>query len=82
MAKICVARDEFYKIPYLDYIGTPVGLDIRRVLKTGIVRAVNTGLGHKNPGVGRVAAGIAYAPKLWFKKAAKAHRKKYDKKLS
>ena len=82
MAKICVARHEFYKIPYLDYIGTPVGIDIRRVLKTGIVPVVNTGLGHKNPGVGQVGAGIAYAPMLCFKKAAKAYGKKYHKKLS
>jgi hypothetical protein len=81
MSKIAVARHTVYKIPYLDFAGTPVGIDIRKVLKTSIVPIVNTGLAHKNPGVGQIGAGIAYAPMECFKKAAKAYKLKYQVRL-
>lgn len=47
-----------HKIPYLDFMGTPLGIDLKRVLKTKIAPVVNTGLAQKNYGIGHVGAGI------------------------
>jgi hypothetical protein len=77
MYKITVAEHKVYRIPYLNYRGTPVGIDIRKVLKTKITPIVNTGLAHKQPGVGQIGAGIAYAPIECFEKAMETYKLKY-----
>jgi len=77
MYKITFAEHDTYKIPYLNYRGTPVGIDLRKVLKTGIVPAIDVGVAHKKPGIGQIGAGIAYVPRECFEKAARAFQRKY-----
>jgi hypothetical protein len=77
MYKITVAEHEVYKILYLDYRGTPVDIDIIKVLRTSIASIVNTGLAHKNPGIDQIGAGVAYAPIECFEKAVEAYKLKY-----
>jgi len=77
MSKITLTKHTKYCIPYLNYEGTPTGIDFRKVLNTNIVPVVNTGLAHKKAGIGQIGAGIAHAPKLCFEKAAFAFNEKY-----
>ncbi|MPM87442.1 hypothetical protein SDC9_134538 [bioreactor metagenome] len=42
-----------------------------KVLETGLVPRINTGMAHKDPGVGQVGAGLVTAPMDCFKKAAR-----------
>ncbi len=69
MYEITEAKDPIFTIPQLDFQGVPVGIDIRKVLRKGIAPLINTGIAHKEPGVGQIGAGIVRAPMECFKKA-------------
>jgi hypothetical protein len=69
MAEIAAGRNPRWQIPALEFAGTATGIDIRRVLETGIAPAINTGIAHREAGVGQVGAGIARAPLACFEKA-------------
>ena len=56
----------------MDYKGVPSGIDIRLVLETGIAPTINTGIAHKEPGVGQVGAGVVKAPMACFERALRA----------
>src|SRR5438552_6937802 len=72
MAEISAARNPKWTIPALEFEGTPTGIDIRRVVESGIAPAINTGIAHKRAGVGQVGAGIARAPLACFEQALAA----------
>lgn len=72
MAEICVGRHRDYQIPSMNFIGTPVGTDIRKVVETGITPIINTGIAHKEPGIGQIGAGLLYAPMACFEESLKA----------
>jgi len=72
MAEITVARNPKWTIPALEFEGTPTGIDIRRVVESGIAPAINTGIAHQRAGVGQVGAGIARAPLGCFEQALAA----------
>ena len=38
------------------------GVDARRVVDSGILPVINTGIAHKEPGVGQIGAGVTRAP--------------------
>lgn len=78
MGMITLAKHSTFRIPYLNYEGTPTGIDFRKVLQTNILPVVNTGLAHKKAGIGQIGAGIARAPRLCFEKAKAAFDKKYE----
>lgn len=59
-------------IPNMDFKGAPMGIDIRKVVETGITPVINTGMAHKKPGVGQVGAGIVRAPMECFTQALEA----------
>src|SRR6185295_13835275 len=69
MGEIAAARNPTWRIPALEFAGTPAGIDVRRVVETGIAPAINTGIAHRLPGVGQVGAGVARAPLACFEKA-------------
>jgi hypothetical protein len=69
MAEITVGENREWTIPALDYRGVPTGIDIRLVVETGIAPTINTGIAHKQPGVGQVGAGVVRAPMACFTKA-------------
>ena len=72
MADITVAENPEWTIPALDYQGVPTGIDIRRVVDTGVAPTINTGIAHKDPGVGQVGAGVVKAPMGCFEQALRA----------
>jgi hypothetical protein len=66
MYEITFGEHEHFTIPALNFRGTPLGIDVRRVVETGILPQINTGIAHKDPGVGMVGAGILRAPEKCF----------------
>jgi len=76
MYEITAGRNPEWTLPALDFAGTPTGIDIRRVLETGIAPAINTGIAHREAGVGQVGAGIVRAPMACFEKALEAFAEK------
>ncbi len=77
MQEICYTKHKYFTIPYLEFEGTPTGVDIRKVVKTGITPTINTGIAHKEAGIGQVGAGIVKFPMKMFKDALKAFAEKY-----
>jgi hypothetical protein len=69
MYEITESRNAEWTIPNLDFAGVPTGIDVRKVLKTGKAPVINTGIAHREPGVGQVGAGIARAPLACFEQA-------------
>lgn len=72
MYEITFSEHENFTIPALNFRGTPLGIDVRKVIETGILPQINTGIAHKNPGVGMVGAGILRAPEQCFREAYEA----------
>jgi hypothetical protein len=69
MYEITFGEHENLTIPALNFRGTPLGIDVRKVMETGILPQINTGIAHKDPGVGMVGAGILRAPEKPFREA-------------
>jgi len=72
MYEITHSEHEGFTIPVLNFRGTPLGIDVRKVMETGILPQINTGIAHKDPGAGMVGAGILRAPEECFEDAFKA----------
>ena len=72
MQDICVGLSPHYIIPTMNFIGTATGIDARKVVQTGSLPVINTGMAHKQPGIGQVGAGIVKAPYDCFAKAVEA----------
>jgi hypothetical protein len=66
LATVCAGRSSRFKIPALGMAGTPLGVDVRRVVELGITPAVTTGILHRDAGTGQVGAGVAEAPLRCF----------------
>jgi hypothetical protein len=62
MTHITLGHNHAFTLPAINFGGTPAGIDARKVLDTGIVPIINTGIAHKDAGVGQIGAGITYAP--------------------
>lgn len=77
MYEICYSEHKYFTIPTLNFRGTPTGIDIRKVVETGITPRVNTGIAHKNAGVGQVGAGLVRPPMAMFEQAVMAFAEHY-----
>ncbi len=75
MYEICSAEHPHFTIPALNFRGTPLGIDVRKVAETGILPRLNTGIAHKEPGIGMVGAGVLRAPASCFAEAFAAVQK-------
>jgi Protein of unknown function (DUF1116) len=62
MAHITMGRNGGFTLPALNFAGTPAGIDIRSVVDTGLLPVINTGIAHRQAGVGQIGAGITRAP--------------------
>ncbi|MEH7248136.1 DUF1116 domain-containing protein [Neobacillus niacini] len=76
MMEICIDQNSNFTIPTWDFQGACLGIDARKVVETGIEPVINTGIAHKNAGVGQVGAGTVRAPKACFEKAIEAYAEK------
>ena len=72
MYDICWSESRSYQIPPLGFRGTPTGIDCREVVHTRLLPFVNTGIAHREPGVGQIGAGLVKPPMEAFAKAVRA----------
>jgi Protein of unknown function (DUF1116) len=72
MYDICWSESSSYQIPALSFRGTPLGIDCREVVHTRVLPFVNTGIAHREPGVGQIGAGLVKPPMEAFVKAVRA----------
>lgn len=77
MGEITHGPNPQFPLATLDFRGAPTGIDIRKVVETGILPVINTGIAHKKPGIGQVGAGVVRAPLGCFEKALEAFAAKY-----
>jgi hypothetical protein len=77
MYEICYAEHKYFTIPPLDFRGTPTGIDVRKVVEKGITPRVNTGIAHKEAGVGQIGAGLVRPPMAMFEQALVAFAEEY-----
>ncbi len=75
MGEITVGRNPALAMPNMDFAGVPTGIDIRKVVATGILPVINTGVAHR--GIGQVGAGIVNPPPQIMAEALRAFAKKY-----
>lgn len=80
MYEICVGEHPAYQIPALDFRGTPCAVDCMRVVDKNVLPAVNTGIAHKEPGIGMVGAGLVKPPIGCFRDALEAFVDTYEEK--
>ncbi len=69
MYEITAGENNIYQIPTLNFRGTPTGIDVIKVIEKNILPFIDTGVAHKDPGVGQVGAGVLTAPMEPFQKA-------------
>ncbi len=72
MYDITLGRNPDWTMPGLDFAGVPTGIDVRKVVETGIAPTINTGIAHRLPGIGQVGAGTVKAPLACFEQALAA----------
>jgi hypothetical protein len=72
MYEITLTENPAFSIPQLDFRGTPTAIDVRKVVRTGITPRVNTGIAHRQPGVGQIGAGLVRPPLEPFQQALRA----------
>jgi len=80
MYEIAAGENNIYQIPSLNFRGTPTGIDVIKVVEKGILPFIDTGVAHKNAGIGQVGAGVLSAPMEPFTKALKGLAKSLEKK--
>lgn len=78
MERITLGRNSSYGLPSLGFSGTPTGIDARLVVETGIAPVINTGIAHREAGVGQIGAGIARAPLACFETALRDFARRLD----
>jgi len=57
MYEITLGENNIYQIPSLDFRGTPTGIDIIKVVKKNLPPFIDTGVAHKDPGIGQGRSG-------------------------
>lgn len=72
MRDITVGEHRHFRIPALGYKGVPSGIDVRKVVATGINPLINTGIASRVPGVGQIGAGVQQIPMGCFTAALAA----------
>ncbi|HEX9903625.1 MAG TPA: DUF1116 domain-containing protein, partial [Propylenella sp.] len=77
MYEITVVEHPHFTIPPLDFRGTPTGIDLRRVVELGVTPRVNTGIAHREAGVGQIGAGLVRPPMKVFEDALLAYAERY-----
>jgi hypothetical protein len=78
MKKITAAVHPTYRMPALNFAGAPLGIDIRKVVQTGICPIIDTAIAHRDPGYPIIGAGLTRPPLDCFKQALIAFGRKYS----
>ena len=77
MYSITTGENSNYSLPALNFRGSALGIDLCKVVETGILPIINTGIAHKEAGIGQIGAGLVHPPMECFEKALVAYAQKY-----
>jgi len=77
--QITTGRSELFKIPVFDFLGGPIGIDVKKIVDLNFEPWIDTGITHKDAGHRVIGRGFSRAPMLAFKSAMEAFEKKYGK---
>ncbi len=72
MYEITVGENPAFGVPILEFRGAPTGIDVTRVVRTGILPQINTGIAGRVAGTGQVGAGLVRPPMECFAAALSA----------
>jgi hypothetical protein len=78
MYEITFTEHKYFTIPPLDFRGTPTGMDLRKIVEKNITPRINTGIAHKDAGIGQVGAGLVRPPISLFQEALVAFAEHYE----
>ncbi len=78
MRNITTAAHPIYRMPAFNFAGTPLGIDVRKVVQTSSTPIIDTAIAHKEPGYPKIGAGLVRAPMECFVQALKAFSRKYQ----
>ncbi len=62
MYEITAAENNVYQIPYLNFRGTPTGIDVIKIIEKNILPFIDTGVAHKQAGRGPDGGRCAECP--------------------
>ena len=71
MRAITLGANPSFTLPALDFAAVAAGIDARKVVDRGILPVINSGIAHREPGIGQIGAGITSAPMACFSAAVK-----------
>ena len=77
MYEITAAEHAHFTIPALGFRGSPTGIDLRKVVELGVPPRINTGIAHREAGVGQIGAGLVRPPMAIFEEALIAYAEEY-----
>jgi hypothetical protein len=72
MYQVTVGESSRFTIPALDFRGTPTLVDVIKVVRASLAPILNTGIAHREPGVGQIGAGLVRFPLEPFAQAVVA----------
>jgi hypothetical protein len=72
MYEITLAENPAFAVPILEFRGAPTGIDVTRVVRTGILPQINTGMAGRIAGTGQVGAGLVTPPMACFTAALRS----------
>ena len=72
MRAITLGAHASFTLPALDFAATAAGIDARKVVDCGVLPVINSGIAHRDAGVGQIGAGVTTAPMACFTAAVKA----------
>lgn len=69
MSRITYGPHAAFALPALDFQGTPSLIDVRKVVDLNLAPVINTGIAHREAGIGQIGAGLTRAPLDCFDQA-------------
>jgi len=78
MREITLASSPDYRLPVFGFAGASVGIDIRKVVSTGILPTIDTAIAHRDAGHPKIGGGLVRAPLECFVKAVRAFGEQYE----
>lgn len=72
MRVITIGTNPAFTLPALDFAAAAAGIDARKVVDTGVLPVINSGIAHREAGIGQIGAGVTTAPLACFAAALKA----------
>ena len=72
MYEVTLGEHPAYQVPILGFRGTPTGIDVTKVVRTGLLPQINTGMAGRVAGTGQVGAGLVTPPAECFTAALSA----------